>query len=108
MRLLVNTENVQFTVTMNPGPKLDNAGKQKFDRVTNLPMWTVQVMALDERGGEMLNVTVVSEVRPDVMVGQLVSPVDLEALPWANDREGKVRSGVAFRAAALRALTPAQ
>jgi hypothetical protein len=108
MRLLVNTENVQFTATTNPGPKVDNAGKQKFDRVTNLPMWTVQVMALDDRGGEMLNITVVSEQKPDVTVGDIVVPVDLEALPWANDREGKVRSGVAFRASALRVLTAAK
>ncbi|MFC0528198.1 hypothetical protein [Phytohabitans kaempferiae] len=107
MRLLVNTANVQFTATTVPGPKVDNTGKQKFDRVTNLPMWTVQVMALDDQGGEMLNVTVVSEVKPDVVVGQLVVPVDLEALPWVSDRDGKVRSGVAFRASALRVLTPA-
>ncbi|MEH1124437.1 hypothetical protein [Micromonospora sp. CPCC 206061] len=108
MRLLVNTENVQFTATTNPGPKLDNGNKQKFDRMTNLPMWTVQVMALDERGGEMLNITVVSEIKPDITVGQLLVPVELEAMPWANDRDGKVRSGVAFRATELRALTPAK
>jgi hypothetical protein len=27
-------------------PKVDNGGKQKFDRTSNLPKWTVQVNAL--------------------------------------------------------------
>ena len=108
MRLLVNTESVQFTVTRNPEPKTDQQGKQRFERDTNLPMWSIQVMALDAKGGEMLNVTVVSEAKPAVTVGELVVPVELEALPWANtDRDGKVRSGIAYRASELKSLVPA-
>jgi hypothetical protein len=67
MRLMINTENVRFTAQRNMEPKLDNGGKQKFDRMSNLPMWTVQVNALDHRGGEIINVTVVSEVKPPRM-----------------------------------------
>jgi hypothetical protein len=107
MRLMINTENVRFTAQRNMEPKLDNGGKQKFDRTSNLPMWTVQVNALDHRGGEIINITVVSEVKPDVSVGDVVVPVDLEALPWTSDRDGKFRSGVAFRASDLRVLSTA-
>jgi hypothetical protein len=104
---MLNTENVVFTAQRNMAPKLDNAGKQKFDTRSNLPMWMVQVNALDHEGGEILNITVVSETKPDVSVGQVIAPTDLEALPWSSDRDGKLRSGVAFRASGLRVLSPA-
>lgn len=109
MRLYINTENVLFTAQRNMAAKLDNAGKQKFDTrsTPNLPMWTIQANALDANGGEIINITVVAEVKPDVAVGQNFIPVDLEALPWTSNRDGNVRSGVAFRASELRVLTPA-
>jgi hypothetical protein len=108
MDLLVDTSNVTFEVATNPGPKLDPSGKQKFDRDTKLPMWTVQLYALDARGGEVINVTVVNEVKPQVAVREQVVPVRLVALPWVTEREGKVRSGVAFKAFELKsALVPA-
>ncbi|MEV4515146.1 hypothetical protein AB0K00_40075 [Dactylosporangium sp. NPDC049525] len=106
MRLLINTEAVQFTVTKNPDAKLDGKRQQRFERGSNTPMWTVQLMALDSNGAEVLNVTVVAADRPQVSVGQTVIPVDLVALPWANQEDGKMRSGVAFRADALRVLVP--
>ncbi|GGM27738.1 hypothetical protein ACFFX1_11835 [Dactylosporangium sucinum] len=106
MRLLVNTDAVQFTVTKNPEPKLDQKRQQRFERSSNLPMWSVQMMALDENGAEVLNVTVVSEDRPQVSVGQTVLPVALVALPWSNLDDGKLRSGVAFRADSLKSLVP--
>jgi len=50
------------------------------------------MMALDESGGEMLNVTVAG-VPPKVTVGQQVALVELEgAIPWATN--GKKRRGV--------------
>lgn len=107
MRLYINTENVLFTAQRNMSAKLDNQGKQKFDQRSNLPMWTIQANALDANGGEIINITVVSEVKPDVSVGQNFVPVELEALPWTSNRDNTVRSGVAFRASALRVLTPA-
>src|SRR5690349_21156155 len=106
MRLLINTDAVQFTVTKNPEPKLDNKRQQRYERGSNLPMWSVQVMALDSNGAEVLNVTVVGEDRPQVAVGQTVRPVDLVALPWSNLDDGKMRSGVAFRAESLKVLVP--
>ena len=104
MRLLIDTQAVQFTVTRNPEPKLDGKRQQRFERTSGLPMWSVQVVALDESGGEMLNLTVVDEDRPQVVVGQMVVPTDLVALPRSNVEDGKLRSGVAFRVGSLKAL----
>jgi len=106
-RLLLDTSRVSYEVSVNPVPKLDQAGAQKHDRETKMPMWTVHLYALAENSGEVLNVTVVSAEKPPVTVRQPVVPVDLEALPWVNDRDGKVRSGVAFRAAGLRLIETA-
>ena len=63
-------------------------------------MWTTQVMALDETGGEVLAITVAG-IKPSVTVGQIVKPVGLEAIPWNNN--GK--HGVAFRAVELKPVT---
>jgi hypothetical protein len=99
MRLGIDTSGVQFTVTKNTEQKLDQNGKQKVDR-DGRPMWTTQVMALDESGGEMLAITVAG-VTPSATVGQLVKPVGLEAIPWNNN--GK--HGVAFRAVELKPVS---
>ncbi|MEU0156844.1 hypothetical protein [Micromonospora fulviviridis] len=106
-RLLLDTSRVSYEVSVNPVPKLDQNGQQKFDRETKHPMWTVHLYALSENSGEVINVTVVSPTLPPVTVRQPVVPVDLEALPWVNDRDGKVRSGVAFRASGLTPLDTA-
>ncbi|MEV5694194.1 hypothetical protein [Micromonospora globbae] len=100
-RLLLDTSRVSYEVAVNPVPKLGQDRKQKFDRETDQPMWSVQLYALSEGAAEVINVTVVNPVMPQVTVRQPVVPVDLEALPWVNERDGKVRSGVAFRASAL-------
>ncbi|MEV7227282.1 hypothetical protein AB0M79_09705 [Polymorphospora sp. NPDC051019] len=106
-RLLLDTSRVSYEVSVNPVPKLDQNGQQKFDRETKNPMWTVHLYALSENAGEVINVTVVSATMPPVTVRQPVVPVNLEALPWVNDRDGKVRSGVAFRATDLRSVDSA-
>lgn len=100
MKLYVETSRTQFTVTQMAREKTDQNGRQKVDRNTNELLWIVQVMALDETGGEMLNITLAGSL-PTVKVGQQVIPVELEALPWATG--GK--NGVAFRAKSLNAAT---
>jgi len=109
MRLLVDILQVSFEVATNPVAKLDpKTGKQKFDRESNFPMWSVQLISLDGRGAEVLNVTVINEVKPAVTVKQPVVPVGLEALPWMNkDRDGNARHGMAYRASDLQALVGA-
>ena len=102
MRLTIDIAGVQCQVTRNPEPKLDQNGKQKIDR-EGRPMWTTQVMALDETGGEVIAISVAG-MTPNVTVGQMVRPVGLEAIPWNNN--GK--HGVAYRAVELKPVTGKQ
>src|SRR5947207_2590685 len=96
MKLVVDTQGKTFTVTKEAVEKQDQNGRQKQDRITGEPLWTVQVMALDETGGEMLNVTAAGAM-PRVQVGASVGLVELEAIPWATNG----RNGVAFRAKSI-------
>ena len=93
MRLVVNTEGKRFLVTRETDEKRDVNGRQRVDKRTGQALFTVQVTALDETGAEVLNVTVAG-TPPRVTVGQYVTLVELEAIPWAQDG----RNGVAFRA----------
>ena len=61
-----------------------------------MPLWQVQVAALDATGGEVLAITVVGE--PSVAVGQPVTIEGLVAIPWSQGD----RSGVAYRASSIR------
>ena len=97
MRLLIDTSGKSFTVTKAVEEKKDQNGRQKVDRNSQEPLWSVQVMALDETGGEMLNVTLAGNAMPKITVGASVVPVELEAIPWATN--GK--NGVAYRAKTL-------
>ncbi len=103
MKLLIDISRITFTVTRAAAEKTDMNGTQKFDRNSREPLWTVQVMALDEAGGEMLVVTTAG-VPPKVTVGQQVVPVELEAIPWAQN--GK--NGTAFRAKGFSPVTSKQ
>ena len=96
MRLLVDIARVTFTVTKAVAEKCDQNGVQKKDRNTGEPLWTTQVMALDETGGDMLTITTAG-APPKVNVGQTVQPAELEAIPWATNG----RNGVAYRASSL-------
>lgn len=97
MRLLLDTTRATYQVSRPVMEKTDQNGAQKFTR-GNEPMWTVQVvaMSLDESGAEVLNVTVAG-VPPKLTPGQMVTPVDLEVIPWSQGE----RSGVVFRAKEL-------
>lgn len=101
MRLLIDTSKVQFTVSREVQPKTDQNNMQKMERNTNIPMWSVQLVALDDGGAEVINVTVAAAQPPKVDVGVTVNPVDLQAIPWAQN--GK--NGTAFRASDIKLLT---
>jgi hypothetical protein len=103
MKLRVDTSKVQFTVTRAPEEKRDQQGLQKADRKTGELLFTVQLMALDETGGEMINVTVAGQL-PKVTVGQFARVVELEAIPWATNG----RNGTAFRARSIEPMSAAK
>ncbi len=100
MRLLIDTSKVSFTVSREPQAKLEQGSQpaQKRDRNTGFPLWTVQLVAMEADGAEVINVTMAGQEAPKVTAGQLVSPVELQAIPWAQN--GK--NGTAFRAIELK------
>lgn len=105
MRLLIDTSRVHtFTVGLEPQVKKDQNGAQRVDRSTNAPMWTVQLVAVDDGGAEVINVTTVGAEPPKVKVGDLVTPMELQAIPWAQNG----RNGVAYRASEVKAASSAK
>jgi hypothetical protein len=99
MRLYIDTNKAAsgFMVSRGPEPKVDiTTGRIKTDRITGQELNTIQLMALDEKGGEVITVTVVGAMR-EIPVMTPVSVVELEAIPWNNNG----RSGVAYRAASV-------
>ncbi len=110
LRLILNTENVSFRVSGNPEPKVRDmkTRTQKVDMESGLPMWSTELTAQTGNGAQVILVTTVGQVKPSVSIGEVVDPVELEALPWTNtDANGQVRSGVAFKATELRSVLSA-
>jgi hypothetical protein len=98
MKLRIATSGVSFICTRAPEARIAfDSGQPKVDRETGLPLWQVQLMALDASGGDVIAVTVAGD--PNLTVGQPVQVDGLVALPW--NQEG--RSGIAFRADAIQA-----
>ncbi len=97
VKLYVDTTGKQVTVSKPSEPKNDQNGQQRSEKNTGRPMWSTQVIVLDETGGEVISVTTAGE-KPNVTVGQLVAIEQLEAIPWATNG----RNGVAFRAVSLK------
>jgi hypothetical protein len=96
MKLLINTTGVSFTCTRAPEQRVSfDTGQPRVDKATGLPLWLVQVMALDESGGDVIAVTVAGE--PKVSTGRAVTVAGLVALPWSQDG----RAGIAYRADAI-------
>ena len=99
MRIKLDTTAIRFMTTKPAAPKMDRETRQqKVDKTTGALQWQLQVMALDDTGGEILTVTLDAE--PKMSVGEFVQLHNLVAIPW---NQGD-RNGVAFRAAGM---TPA-
>jgi hypothetical protein len=98
MKLKIDTAGVTFVCTRLPEQRIAfDTGQPKVDRETGLPLWQVQLMALDASGADIIAVTVPGDLT--ITVGQPAQVDGLVALPW--NQEG--RSGIAFRADAIRA-----
>ncbi len=97
MRLKIDTTGVNFLCTRPAQARTErDTGAPRIDKETGRPLWQVQLAALDETGGEVLNVTVVGAL--EVTVGAPVAVEGLVAIPWSQGD----RSGVAYRAASIR------
>ncbi|MBS4102997.1 hypothetical protein [Tsukamurella paurometabola] len=98
MRLRLDITSTQFIVTRPAEPRLNfETGAPRIDPDSGLALHSVQVLALDDSGGEVLNITVVGD--PKVAVTQPVTVLGLVAIPWTQGD----RSGVAFRADSITA-----
>jgi hypothetical protein len=102
VKLYVDGTGKQVQVSKDPEPKNDQSGNQRSEKGTGRLMWSTQVFVLDETGGEVVSITTAGE-KPNVKVGQLVTPLQWEAIPWATNG----RSGVAYRAIELKAASGA-
>jgi hypothetical protein len=101
-RLYLDTAKVTFMVTRPAEEKGDGSGNQKRTK-DGAPMWTVELLAQQEEGGVVINVTVAGD-KPKVTSGQVVTLDDLEVIPWNNNG----RYGNAFRATAIRQVAAAK
>ena len=101
MKIYVDTTGKQLTVSKDPEPKVDQNGRQRSERDTGRPLYQTQLFVMDETGGEVITATTAGE-KPNVRQGQLVSAVQLEAVPWSMESNGKARSGVSFRATEIK------
>ena len=96
MKLKIDTTGVSFTCTRAPEQRVNfDTGQPRVDKATGLPLWLVQVMALDQSEGDVIAVTIAGE--PKVSTGRAVTVNGLVALPWSQDG----RSGIAYRADAI-------
>ncbi|GAA4139513.1 hypothetical protein [Actinomadura keratinilytica] len=96
----VDVSALTFVCVSAPRPKLSReTGEVKVDRDGNT-VFTVGLSAAGESGRvELLNVAVSGD--PGVTVGQVVRPVGLVAFPWEWQTGGRVRWGIAYRAAQI-------
>ncbi|HEX5256610.1 MAG TPA: hypothetical protein VFW69_22585, partial [Mycobacterium sp.] len=92
MQLELKTEGVDFVVSREPQPKNDNDGRQKTDRDSREPLFTTELVAMDDSGADVIKVTTAGE--PKLVKRQAVTVTKLVATPWTVDG----RSGVAFKA----------
>jgi hypothetical protein len=84
MKLYVDTNGKQVTVTKDPTEKVEQNGRQKTERNTGRLTWSTQVFVLDDDGGEVITITTAGD-KPNVKVGQQLTVSKLEALPWATN-----------------------
>lgn len=103
MQLLLDTSRMTFTVGLAADAKRDMNGVQKHDRTTQQPLFTVQIVAMDATGAEAIKVTVPGNPG-QLSQGQPVTPVNLQAIPWAQGD----RHGVAFRADEIKPVPAAK
>ncbi|GLW65935.1 hypothetical protein Arub01_41790 [Actinomadura rubrobrunea] len=103
----VDTSALTFVCVSPPRPKVINqdTGEVRVDRDGNT-VFTVGLSAADESGRvELLNVAVSGA--PEITVGQVVRPVGLVGSPWEREFNGRLRWGIAYRAAQIVAAAPA-
>jgi hypothetical protein len=94
MRLSISTTGIDFFCTREPVEQFDlSTGARRLDRRSGLPLWNLELVAVDEAGGEVVSIVVPGQ-RPQLTVGAKVLVDELIATPWVSGSDAKV----AFRA----------
>ena len=97
MRLILNSEKMQFQAASSFEVRLDKDGVHRRDKSggTNLPLYAVKLVAWTDSDAETILVTVPVASTPPVLVqGDHVVVEGLEAMPWVQNGNARV----AFRA----------
>jgi len=96
MKLILNSESMQFQAASSFEARLDKDGVHRRDKSggTNLPLWAVKLVAWSDADAEPILVTVPVADPPKVSQGQYVSVERLQAMPWVQNGNSRV----AFRA----------
>ncbi|MGI5165587.1 hypothetical protein ACQEU3_14615 [Spirillospora sp. CA-253888] len=95
----VDVTALTFVCVAPPRPKLvsQETGEVKVDRDGNT-VFTMGLSAADEMGRvEIVNVALPKD--PGIVVGQIVRPVGLVGSAWEREINGRLRWGIAYRAA---------
>jgi hypothetical protein len=97
MRLILNSEKMQFQAASSFEARLDKDGVHRRDKSggTNLPLYAVKLVAWSDADAETILVTVpVATTPPALQQGDHVVVERLEAMPWVQNGNARV----AFRA----------
>ncbi|MQA87724.1 MAG: hypothetical protein GEV03_24655 [Streptosporangiales bacterium] len=102
----VDTTRLTFICVAAPRPRVLNqeTGEIKTDR-NGVTVYQVGLTATDEDGRVEL-LTVGTSGEPEVSVGQVVEVDRLLGYVWEQERGGKTRWGVAYRAASITPASP--
>src|SRR5262245_43563685 len=88
--LYVDASKFSFTVASSASEKLDEHKRQRMDKKNGLPLYVVQLFALFEGGGAVLDVTLATTQPPKLAPGQAVSTQGLQAVPWVRGSNAQV------------------
>lgn len=96
MKLMLDTESMQFQATSGFEARLDKDGVHRRDKSggTNLPLYAVKLVAWSDSDAETILVTVPVASPPALTQGDHVVVEGLEAMPWVQNGNSRV----AFRA----------
>ena len=97
MKLILNSESMQFQAASSFEARLDKDGVHRRDKSggTNLPLYAVKLVAWSDADAETILVTVpVATTPPALQQGDHVVVERLEAMPWVQNGNARV----AFRA----------
>ncbi len=100
MKLTIDTTGKRFTVTKRPEPKVDQNGKPRLEKGTDLPLWSTQVVVVDAEGGDIITITTVGHKIPDLEPEDPVTVEGLVAIPWQSTG----RNGIAYRAESINLI----